>query len=302
MDIFESRSASPMLLTEEKEPFDSPDYLFELKMDGIRCLAYLGNGVADLRNKENIALLHLYPELAALCNQINGNVILDGELVIMAGGKPDFEKLQRRSLMSDAFKIRLAMDMDPVTYVAFDILYCNGRELYGTPLTERKRLLNEAVRENERLAVSRVIMEQGAALYRLAESMDLEGIVAKRTQSLYVPGKRTKDWVKIKFMQEEDFIAAGYIPKEGSFLSLVLGRQGNDGLVYEGHVTLGVAREQVRIMDTSPRCPFLSVPPGNEGAVWFDHMPLCTVKYMKLTSKGGMRQPVFKGFRTGVLS
>ncbi len=291
-----------MLLTEEKEPFDSPDYLFELKMDGIRCLAYLGEGVTDLRNKENIALLPLYPELAGLCNQAGGNVILDGELVIMAGGKPDFEKLQRRSLMSDAFKIRLAKDMDPVTYVAFDILYSNGRELYGLKLSERKRLLNEAVRENERLAVSRVTAGQGVALYSLAESMDLEGIVAKRAGSLYSPGKRTKDWVKIKYMQEEDFIAAGYIPKEGSLLSLVLGRQAEGGLQYEGHVTLGVSRGAVAKMDTSPRCPFGLVPPGNEGAVWFDPMPLCTVKYMKRTSKGSMRQPVFKGFRTGVLS
>ncbi len=291
-----------MLLTEEKEPFDSPDYLFELKMDGIRCLAYLGAGMTDLRNKENIALLPLYPELAGLCNQAGGNVILDGELVIMAGGKPDFEKLQRRSLMSDAFKIRLAKDMDPVTYVAFDILYSKGRELYGLPLSERKRLLNEAVRENERLAVSRVTAGQGVALYSLAESMDLEGIVAKRAGSLYSPGKRTKDWVKIKYMQEEDFIAAGYIPKEGSLLSLVLCSQAEGGLQYEGHVTLGVSREQVRKMATSPRCPFGLVPPGNEGAVWFDTMPLCTVKYMKRTSKGSMRQPVFKGFRTGVLS
>jgi bifunctional non-homologous end joining protein LigD/DNA ligase-1 len=251
MDIFESRGASPMLLTEEKEPFDSPDYLFELKMDGIRCLAYLGDGMTDLRNKENIALLPLYPELAGLCVQAGGNMILDGELVVMAKGKPDFEKLQRRSLLSDAFKIRLAAERDPVTYVAFDILYHRGRELYGLQLAERKRLLETAVRENERLAVSRVIREQGAALYRLAESMDLEGIVAKRAGSLYYPGKRTKDWVKIKYMQEEDFIAAGYIPKEGSLLSLVLLRQAEGGPIYAGHVTMGVSREAVAKMAAS---------------------------------------------------
>ena len=302
MDIFEARSASPMLLTEEKEPFDSADYIFELKMDGIRCLAYLGASITDLRNKENIALLSLYPELQGLCSQADGNVILDGELVIMSGGKPDFEKLQRRSLMSDAFKIRMAKEMDPVTYVAFDILYRNGQELYDIPLTERKRLLGEAVRENKRLAVSRMTVGKGVALYNLAESMDLEGIVAKRSDSLYHPGKRTKDWVKIKYMQEEDFMAAGYIQKNGSFISLVLGRQAEGRLVYEGHVTLGVSRDQVHKINTSPHCPFGSIPPGNESAVWFDHMPLCTVKYMKRTSKGGMRQPVFKGFRMGVLS
>ncbi len=302
MDIFDVRSARPMLLSEEKSPFDSPEYIYELKLDGIRCLAYLDKAGSDLRNKGNIALASIYPDLEDIHKHVAGKIILDGELVVVSDGKPDFEKLLRRAVMSDRFKIRLAAAANPVTYVAFDILYQDGRELYGVPLRERKRLLNDAINETERIAISRVMERQGIALYNLAKEMDLEGIVAKRADSLYHPGKISKDWIKIKYMQEEDFIAAGYIQKSGNVVSLVLGRQEGGMLRYEGHVTLGVSREQVRKMDTSPNCPFGQVPPGNEDAKWLAFMPLCTVKYMKRTTKGGMRQPVFKGFRMGVTS
>ncbi len=302
MDVFNARSASPMLITEEKQPFDSPDFLFELKLDGIRCLAYLGDNGTDLRNKENIALARLYPELQDIHKQVTGNIILDGELIVLADGKPDFEKLLRRAVMVDPFKIHLAANSAPVTFVAFDIIYLNGKELFGLPVRDRKQLLISSVRENDRLAISRVIEGQGVALYNLAEELDLEGIVAKRSSSLYHPGKRTKDWVKIKNLQEEDFIAVGYVPKEGPLVSLVLGKKIDGRLEYEGHVTMGVSREQVSRMGISPKCPFDRVPPGNEDAKWFAFMPLCTVRYMKRTSKGGLRQPVFKGFRTGILS
>jgi len=101
---------------------------------------------------------------------------------------------------------------------------------------------------------------------------------------------------------EEDFIAAGYVYKEGSGVSIELGSQADGKLQYEGHVTLGVTWAKVKEMATSPHCPFELLPPGNEGVVWFDYMPLCTVKYMKRTRKGGMRQPVLKGFRMGTLA
>ena len=302
MDIFQARSASPMLLSEQKEPFDSPDYVYELKLDGIRCLAYVDANGTDLRNKRNMALGQVYPELLGIYQSVSSPGILDGELVVMADGKPDFEKLQRRALMTDPFKIRLEAESNPVTFVAFDLLYHKGQELYSVPLQERQQRLKDAAKESRQLALSRVTAGQGIALYNLAEGMDLEGIVAKRADSLYYPGKRSKDWIKIKYMQEEDFIAAGYILKEGSFVSLVLGRPEGQQLRYEGHVTLGVSRDQVKGMKTNPHCPFGTIPEGNEAATWFDYMPLCTVKYMRRTSKGGMRQPVFKGFRMDTLA
>ena len=230
MDIFDERAACPMLISEDKKPFDSPDFLYELKFDGMRCLAYLDKTGCDLRNKKSVTLSPMFPELESIYKQASGRIILDGELIVMAAGKPDFEKLQRRALMSDAFKVKLASEANPVSFVAFDILYKDGKELYSVPLRDRKEMLTSAVKECVRLSLSRVTVGNGIALYDLAEKMDLEGIVAKKAASLYYPGKRTKDWIKIKYMQEEDFIAAGYIAKEGNVISLVLGRQVGNGL------------------------------------------------------------------------
>ena len=299
-DIFQARSAQPMLLTEQREPFDSTDFIYELKLDGIRSLAYLEEGATDLRNKENMALVHLFPELADIHLQADRPCILDGELVVMENGKPSFERLQRRALSTNPFKIKLAKDQYPASFVAYDILYLNGKALYDLPLLERKNILARAVRETARLAVSRFTPKEGITLYNNAAAMELEGIVAKRTDSLYHPGSRTKDWIKIKNLIDEDFIACGYILK-GSLVSLVLGKQANGQLVYEGHVTLGVPGQTVRSMETGRHSPFSQTPPGHEDAIWFSYMPLCTVRYMMRTSGGGMRQPVFKAFRTGML-
>lgn len=291
-----------MLISEDQKPFDSPDYVYELKLDGIRCVAYLDENGADLRNKRNMALGPIFPELRDIYKQVNKPCILDGELVVLDKGKPNFELLQRRALMTDPFRIKIAADTNPAAYVAFDILYYDGKELLQLPLMERKSTLDIAVLESPRLAISRVTEGQGIALYNLAEGMELEGIVAKRRDSYYYMGKRTKDWIKIKYMQEEDLIAAGFIPKGNHMISLVVGKPENGKLRYEGHVTLGVTREKIQQLDTNPNCPFEQLPAGNEDAIWFDYMPLCTVQYMKRTTKGGMRQPVFKGFRLSVLS
>ena len=299
-DIFQARSAEPMLLTEQREPFDSPDFIFELKLDGIRCLAYLEEGAADLRNKENMALAPLFPELKDIYRQADRPCILDGELVVMEKGSPSFERLARRALSTNPFKIRLAQDQYPASFVAYDILYLKGRVLYDSPLMERKSTLAGAVRETARLAVSRFTLAEGISLYNNAAAMGLEGIVAKRLESLYHPGARTKDWIKIKNLIDEDFIACGYIPK-GKLVSLVLGKQLNGQLHYEGHVTLGVPAHTVREMETSKHSPFPQTPPAHEDAIWFSYMPVCTVQYMMRTTAGTMRQPVFKSFRTGAL-
>ncbi len=290
----------PMLLTEQDQPFDSPEYLYELKLDGIRCIAYLTSDATDLRNKDSYCLTPLFPELKAICRQAKAPCILDGELVLMENGVPNFERLRRRAMMTDPFKIQLAASTLPAAYVAFDILQLDGGELLSLPLTKRKEILSETVEESLRLAVSRTIEGAGVALFEQAKAMNLEGIVAKRKDSLYQPDKRSKDWIKIKNLKDEDFFACGYVPKE-RMTSLVLGKQIAGQLTYQGHVSLGVPGREVRAMATSPHCPFFMVPPGNDNAVWFEYMPLCTVQYMERTSAGALRQPVFKGFRPQIL-
>ena len=128
MELFEDRSVRPMLLTERHEPIESDEWLNELKLDGIRCVAYLRPGETDLRNKRNLRLLPSFPELAGLHEAVAGTCILDGELIIAdTNGKPDFEALQARSMMTGTVRIRLKSAQTPANFVAFDILYRAAR-------------------------------------------------------------------------------------------------------------------------------------------------------------------------------
>lgn len=299
MDIFNDKSASPMLIAEMQEPFDSPDYIYELKLDGERCLAYLDKDGITLQNKRKLLLNPRFPELSDIYKSVKTRCILDGEITVLVDGKPDFSQVQRRALMSNKFKIQLTADKNPASFTAFDILYYKDGPVMDRPLMERKTLLQKVIKsENDRLAISRYIEEHGKALYAAAAKQGLEGAVAKRKDSLYQPGKRTKDWIKFKNLLDDDFVVLGYIEKENNVVSLILGQYQESKMIYKGHVTLGVSREDFKIISGSKisKPPF-EPPKGNENAVWIKPDLVCTVKYMELTSKGGLRQPVYKGLR-----
>lgn len=301
-DIWETKNIRPMLIGTEGQPFDSDEYIYELKLDGERCIAYLDRDKTILKNKRNILMLPKVLELAEIHKNVNVRCILDGELAVIKDGRPDFFEIQKRSMMSNPVKIDMAAKKYPACFTAFDILYYENRQVTDLPLTERKELLQKAViSENGRFAVSRFIEKNGIQFYALAEQQELEGIVAKRKDSKYYFDKRTKDWIKIKYLQDDDFVVLGYVPKENSMNSIILGQYSNGQLVYKGHVTLGVGGEPFRRIKTLNKtdCPFSEIPKGNENAVWVTPELVCTVKYMMKTESGGMRQPVFKGLREG---
>ena len=295
MSLFEEKNIAPMLIGADGDAFDDVNYLFEIKWDGERCIAYLDPKTGtELRNKRNVKMLAKVPELSDIHKQVNKRCILDGELMALKDGKPDFFEIQRRSLMSNRFRIELAAKQYPATFIAYDILYLDGQDVTLLPLEQRKALLQKTVRQNERLAISKKV------LYRLAEQQHLEGVVAKRKDSVYIQGKRTKDWIKIKCMEDDDFIVCGYIKKDNHMTSLALGKYRNGELVYKGHVTLGVGGkpfQQIAELPRAIRAPFTDTPRGSEDAIWVAPMLVCTVEYMHKTQHGGMRQPVFKGLR-----
>lgn len=172
------------------------------------------------------------------------------------------------------------------------------------PVTERKQYLQKAIRETDRLAISRVFdSSQAMALFQLAKEQGLEGIVAKEKTSLYFQGKRTKTWLKMKNLMDDDFVVCGWIPKDNNMSSIVLGQYKDGKLIYKGHVTLGVGGEAFAKIKVQPR---ISCPPideeipeghGNEAARWIAPTLVCVVSFMHHTKNGGMRQPVFKGLR-----
>lgn len=298
MDIFDLKGIKPMLISEMMEPFDSEDYLYEVKLDGIRCLAYLNHQETDLRNKRDKRLLPIIPELKDIHKNANVKCILDGELIVMNQGKTDFFEIQRRTLMTDPFKIQLAYQKLPASFVAYDVIYYEDHEVIREPLMVRKEILSGILKEDSKIAVSRFIEKNGIALFELTKSQGLEGIVAKKKSSKYWYDKRTKEWIKCKIMWSVDCVVCGYILKSNQMVSLVLGQYDNETLIYKGHVTLGVSlrilnQHSYKVIDHSP---FDQVPKGNEEAVWLEPELVCIVESMP-SEKDSFRQPVFKGFR-----
>lgn len=301
MDLFEEKNISPMLLQEVKEPFDDEDYIYELKLDGIRCIAYIEPKSVSLQNKRFKELSPLYPELSDMCKCVKKKVILDGELVVLTDGKPDFYALQRRSLMTDSFRIALASKKNPVQFAAYDILYYDGKDLTDKPLMERKAILSQNVKEGNGMSISRYIEEKGIAFFEHAKGQDLEGIVAKRKDGLYHVGKRTRDWIKIKVMQDEDLLICGYQPNEdGKVKDLILGYYDEKGtLKCRGKVYLGISKEERKIISDFAKKNTVKKPwfDKYKNVVWLKPELVGTAHFMHETENGGMRQPVWKGLR-----
>lgn len=297
MDIFEMKGIKPMLISEQREAFNSEEWIYEIKLDGIRCVAYLDEDITDLRNKRDKKLLPCVPELRNIHRQAKKKCILDGELFVLKDGSTDFYEIQRRALMIDPFKIELASAKYPAAFVAYDILYISDRTVNELPLMERKKMLQDTVKENNSISISRYIEQNGIALFEAAKAQRLEGIVAKKKDSGYYFDKRTKEWVKCKVMSTEDCVICGYIPKENHMTSLILGQYKNGRLIYKGHVTLGVSIQKLKAgFKMREHSPFEPIPIGNEDAIWLEPELVGIVEAMP-TDKECFRQPVFKGIR-----
>jgi len=200
--------------------------------------------------------------------------------------------------MRNAFKIQLTSGKLPASFIAYDILYYQGRELLNTPLIERKEILQKVISENNRLIISRHIETYGKQLYDMANEQKFEGIVAKRNDSKYYMGKKSDCWIKSKFYDSIDAIVCGYIYKSNDMTSIIIGQYRDSKLIYKGHVTLGAGIRKLNKhgYKTIDHSPFGYVPRGNEGAVWIQPDIVCTIEYMP-SGREAMRQPVFKGIR-----
>lgn len=297
MDIFDSKGIKPMLIAKQVDPYDDTDSIFELKVDGIRCIAYCDNYSVDIRNKRDFKLLPRFPELENIYKNCHHKCILDGELNILVHNKPDFHVVQKRTLLSDPFKMKLSYSKYPANFVAYDILYFKDKLVTDLPLMERKMILSDIIIENDMLSVSRYIETDGKILFELAKQKELEGVVGKKKDSLYHFGKRTNDWKKIKVMADYEAIAIAYIPKQNHMISLVLAKyDSNNHLVITNQVTFGVSLSKLKEQGMqSSSCPFEKIPKGFETAVWIKPM-VCTVAYMP-TGREELRQAVFKGVR-----
>lgn len=300
-DLFQDKNISPMLMY-EVNPFDDDNYIFELKLDGIRCLAYLDSKETVLRNKRNKDITAIYPELNGIHKFAKNKCILDGELVVFNNGVPDFFALQARSLKTDRLKIKIAAAKNPVQFVAYDILYLGDERVTDKPLLERKKLMNNNLTEGGNFSISRYIERDGLKFFEIAKQQALEGIVAKKKDGKYYIGKRTREWVKIKVMQDEDLYVCGYQPDEdGKVKDLVLGYYEGTTLKCRGKVYLGISKTERRVIKDFAKNHTVSKPwfdqYADKNIVWIKPELIGTVNYMHTTTTGSMRQPVWKGLR-----
>jgi len=188
-----------MLAGQADMPFDSEHYAFEVKWDGIRCLAFVQGGALRLQSRRLTELTAQFPELASL-NRLPSGTVLDGELVVFQDGRPSLRKVQQRAFLQNRARIRRLTKLTPATYIVFDLLYLKGRPLLSAPLNHRREAL---VRLIERFAppgiwVPEAVAEHGCKLFAQVARLGLEGVMAKRLDSSYLPGKRSRHWLKIK--------------------------------------------------------------------------------------------------------
>ncbi len=295
----------PMLAVKSK-PFDSPDFLFEVKWDGYRALAYLNSGQTELRSRNLLNITGSFPELGRLHLAVKElPALLDGEVVVFSEDRPSFDCLQARGRLTDPVKIRRASARMPALYLAFDMLYVSGSPVIGEPLRRRKEILAGSVAGDTSLVVAEFIIGSGVLFAGAAREKGLEGVMAKALDSPYLPGKRSPYWKKIRHTAEADLAICGYRAGKGArkLGALMLCGCRNGELVYYGKVGTGFSREAEedlirRLQPLRTGRPPVAAPGEDaRGAVWVKPSLVCTVEYLEKTAEGHLRHPSFKGLR-----
>ena len=300
----------PPMMAGAREPFSHPDWLFEPKLDGIRAVAHVSGGEARLYSRRGTDLTATYPGLAAaIAAQPVAGAVFDGEVCAFdERGVPSFELLQQRMNLAGEIDVAAAEARVPVTYMAFDLLHLDGFDLTGVTLEERKEALARVLMPVGPVALVEHLPSEGREAYEGAVALGLEGVVAKRRGSRYLPGKRSDSWAKIKARRTAEFVVAGFTPGEGlrepTFGALLLAAPEEDGaLTYRGRAGGGFTdamlvdlRATLDALATDAS-PFPETPPEAEGATFVRPELVVEVEYTEVTSQGLLRAPVFKRLR-----
>lgn len=303
----------PMLATLVDEPFDAKDWLYEIKWDGYRAVAFLNAGRLRLVSRNQNELTSAFPELEELPDNVRASTaILDGEIVALdEQGRASFSLMQQRTGIGEGGrKIRISRTDVPLAYYVFDLLYLDGYSLERVDLTERKRLLREIVTPTQLIRISEDF-PNGVELYRAAAQQQLEGIVAKRRTSCYTQ-MRTRDWLKIKITQQQECVIAGYTDPKGSrenFGSIVLGLYDDrQRLVHVGQAGTGFNErthsELWKLLKplTTTANPFGQKVDASRRVHFVRPELVAQIKFTEWTHEGNsgqvkMRAPVFLGLR-----
>lgn len=285
-----------MLATPDGKPFDSDEWLFEIKYDGYRIIAYVEKGNVRLKTRKNVDYTAKFPLIVDALKTWKGDAIIDGEIVVLnEEGVSDFNALQNYS-------------GGEVYYYVFDLLHYKGKDYTGEPLYRRKAMLKKTLPKSPFVRFCDHVIEQGKKMFKLAEELGLEGLIAKRMDSIYRPGAKSKDWLKVKVMKEGEFLIAGLTYSSSGLSSLILATEKGGSYQYAGDVGTGFdakeAKEIISSIKVLKKCPLVKKPdytkPGRWGrkapthVIWCRPELRCTVKYLEVTANGELRHASFK--------
>jgi DNA ligase D-like protein (predicted ligase) len=296
---------TPMKATLTDDRFSDPDWVFEPKLDGERCLAFRSGTKATLMSRNERTIGVSYPEIVeAVAGQPFDRAILDGEVVAFDGDVPSFSRLQRRMHVSDAARAR-ATGVDVYFYV-FDVLYVDGYLVTACTLRDRQRLLDSAVKGRDPIRIVDRRMDDGEAMYEeMCARPGWEGVIAKRLGSRYVHG-RSRDWLKFKCAKEQEFVIGGFTHPRGTrerFGALLVGYNQGEMLRYAGKVGTGYDRAllntlgdelEKRAIDASP---FDDQKVPKKDVVWVRPELVAQIGFSEWTNDGRLRHPRFLGLR-----
>jgi len=292
-------------------PADEEGWAFEIKWDGMRVLSVIRPDRLTLLSSNGIDATRRYPELHALADALAGHtVVLDGEVVAFENGRPSFGKLQQRMHLGSAADVRRVAEEVPISYVVFDLLHLDGHDVMQLPYSERRRLLAELVPDDGCWTVpAERPAGEGASLLQAARDQGLEGVMAKRVDSPYVPGRRSPSWRKAKARLRQEFVIGGWQPgegnREGYLGSLLVGVYERGVLRYSGKVGTGFKTRDLdhlgkllaaREIDASPFDP---APPRvvSRVAHWVRPELIAEVEFGEWTTEGILRHPSYLGLR-----
>ncbi len=299
----------PMLATLVNKPFDEPGWLYEVKWDGYRAIAYCSKGKAELVSRNNKSFSDKFYPVHEALRQWGVNAVVDGEICVLnEHGIAHFGSLQNWRSEADG----------QLVYYVFDLLRLNGRSLMNKPLTERRRQLETILPTSGIIRLSEHFESSATNFLAAAGEMGLEGIIAKKADSIYEPGERSPHWLKIKAQKRHEVVIGGFTRNEGSpkaFSSLLVGVFENGALQYTGKIGTGFNTQQQAAMMKlfKPRIvkkpPFAVIPdvnkpsrfrpnPPKAAAIWLKPDLVCEVSYTEITSDGVMRHPSFEGMRS----
>ncbi len=307
MPITDAWPVRPMEPVLREDAFDDADTLFQVKWDGVRLLAYAYPAGVRLYNRRMHERTRQYPELIEALSGLPAGTVLDGEAVAPGpDGKPDFPRVLRRDLLLSAGRIARAVDSVRVDYMVFDILWMEGKELCPLPLAERLEILGALRLDSDTLHRVESVPGDGRALFRVVCAEGLEGVVAKKTDSPYLTGRKSDLWQKVKCFREVTALAGGYLADDaGRVKSLLAGVLQEDGLWYIGTAGSGLTRKQIAALGAilpgiRGECPFLN-PPSVAGALWVKPLVKMNLQFLEYTGAGVMRAPSVKGFPEGIV-